>query len=104
MTDDKIRKQYRAAAEGILEIGREVGGLSEDYLREFAAASAWHVLAALERDPSIGGAQAVWEELEAQTRLVAETIQELGEQAARKALVRTVIAATRLAVSVASAA
>lgn len=104
MTDEKIRQQYRAAVEGILEIGRELEGVSEEYLREFAAASAWHVLAALERDPSLGGAAVVWDELAAQVRLVAETIQELGEQAARKALIRTVIAATRLAASVAAAA
>lgn len=104
MTDDKTRIQYRAIVDGIIEIGREVGGISEEYLREFAAASAWHVLAALERDHAIGGAKAAWDELEAQALLVAETIQELGEQAARRALVRTVITATRFAVSVAKAA
>lgn len=89
-------------AKGILEVAEAVAGQAGEYLEAFARASAWHALAVLERDPASLDLDEALGELEDQALAVAETIDELADQAQRRALVKAVVGAVRFAVTVAT--
>lgn len=88
---------HATVVSALREVAESVAGSASAYVEEFAQAAAWHVLAALERP----GADTLGE-LEDQTRALAETLRELADQATRRALVRAVVGATRLAFAVAT--
>ncbi len=97
-TQDRIG----AIAQGLLEVAESVTGEAGDYLQAFTATAAWHALAVLERDASAVDLEQALGELEDQSLAVAETIDELVDHATRRALVRAVVGAVRIAAALAT--
>jgi len=100
MTPHPNYASIRDLTRGILDIGEAVTGTSREYLAAFAGAAAWHAVAVLEREAGEPLESALGE-LQDQALVVAETLDELGDQATRAALVRAVVAVVRLLASVA---
>jgi len=92
-------KQVAALADDILALANDAAGDTAAYLEEFAGYAAGMV-ASLLVDPDPGGL----ERLEAQTLAVLETVDEISDQAARKAIVTAIVRAARFLSTVAAAA
>lgn len=78
------------------EIAEAVAGASAQYLEDFLASSAWSALRVLEASERGESVEEPLAELEDQGRAVLETISELSDQAQRRAVLRAVLASTRL--------
>ncbi|MEM9378399.1 MAG: hypothetical protein AAGB93_00520 [Planctomycetota bacterium] len=95
-----IKSQLDALTGEIESIVVEATGTAGDYAREFASYVAGFVASTLiEPNAELGLAR-----LEAQSMAVAETVHELGDQAAREAVIRSILSGARLLLAVSSSA
>lgn len=88
---------------GLLDIATAATGEAREYLEAYVATMATNVLAAVESaELGISSPQELLLEVEAQARAVAETLTELGDRAARQALLTSILGATRVALALVS--
>lgn len=87
--------------QGLEELADEVVPRARGYLAEYLTTVSYQAIAAIESaEYGIGDPAHLLEEFEAQALAVAETLDEMSDQAQRAALVRSLTAAVRLAVAV----